>query len=165
MRAHRFILMINANNMYSAFIISGILVMSIISFLIFVGRRKGGVLSMEFFPFKLKYVGGALVIISIFLSFFELMEDELYTNIRIIIANSGLIIIAISKDKLEVNDCNFFKMLCFSLSTFILYLVYHLMIIFNGVEKIIDLPQFIMYLLIMYLISYHSFKSKLTKGV
>ena len=120
---------------------------------------------MEFFPFKLKYVGGALVIISIFLSFFELMEDELYTNIRIIIANSGLMIIATSKDKLEVNDCNFFKMLCFSLSTFILYLVYHLMIIFNGVEKIIDLPQFIMYLLIMYLISYHFFKSKLTKGV
>ena len=45
------------------------------------------------------------------------------------------------------------------------YLVYHLMIIFDGVEIIIDVPQFIMYLLIMYLISYHSLKSKLTKGV
>ena len=150
--------------MYSAFIIS-IIVISIVSFLIFVGRRKEGVLSMEFFPFKLKYIGGALVIISIFLSFFELMEDELYTNIRIIIANSGLIIIALSKDKQEVNDCKLFKMLCFSLSTFILYLVYHLIIIFDGVEKIIDVPQFIMYLLVMYLISYHSLKSKLTKGV
>ena len=72
---------------------------------------------MEFFSFKFKYVGGALVIISIFLSFFELMEDELCTNIRIIIANSGLIIIAISKDKPEIKDCNFFKMVCFSLST------------------------------------------------
>ncbi len=68
---------------------------------------------MEFFSFKFKYVGGALVIISIFLSFFELLEDELYTNIRIIIANSGLIIIAISKDKLEVKDCNFLKIVMF----------------------------------------------------
>jgi len=120
---------------------------------------------MELFSFKFKYVGGALVIISIFLSFFELMEDELYTDIRIIIANLGLIIIALSKDKLEIKDCNFFKMVCFSLSTFIFYLVNHLMIIFYGVEKVIELPQFIMCLLIMYLISYHSFKSKLTKGV
>jgi len=151
--------------MYSAFIISVILVISIVSFLISIGRRKKSVLSMELFSFKFKYVGGALVIISIFLSFFELMEDELYTDIRIIIANLGLIIIALSKDKLEIKDCNFFKMVCFSLSTFIFYLVNHLMIIFYGVEKVIELPQFIMCLLIMYLISYHSFKSKLTKGV
>ena len=150
--------------MYSAFIISIILVIAIVSFLIFVGKRKGSVLSVDFFSFKFKYVGGALVIISIFLSFFELMEDELYTNIRIIIANSGLIIIAISKDKLEVKDCNFLKIFCFSLSIFIFYLVYHLIIIFDGVEKIIDVPQFIMYLLIMYLISYYSFKSKVTKS-
>jgi hypothetical protein len=151
--------------MYAAFIITFILVISVISFLISIGRRKKSMISMELFSFKFKYVGGALVIISIFLSFFELMEEELYTNLRIIIANLGLIIIALSKDKLEVKDCNFVKMVCFSLSTFIFYLVNHLMIIFYGVEKIIELPLFIMYLLIMYLISYHSFKSKLTKGV
>ena len=129
------------------------------------GKEKEACYQWSLFSFKFKYVGGALVIISIFLSFFELMEDELYTNIRIIIANSGLIIIAISKDKLEVKDCNFLKILCFSLSIFIFYLVYHLIIIFDGVEKIIDVPQFIMYLLIMYLISYYSFKSKIAKGV
>ncbi len=119
---------------------------------------------MELFSFKFKYVGGALVIISIFLSFFELMNDELDTNIRIIIANSGLIIIALSKDKLTVKDSNVIKMACFSLSTFVLYLVNHLMIMFFGVKKIIELPEFILFLLVTHLISYHFIKSKLAKG-
>lgn len=147
-----------------AFIISVVLVTSVVLILISIDRRKKRALSVELFSFKFKYVGGALVILSIFLSFFELMNDELYTNIRIIIANSGLIIIALSKDKLTVKDSNVIKMACFSLSTFVLYLVNHLMIIFFGVKKIIELPEFILFLLVTYLISYHFIKSKFAKG-
>lgn len=93
------------------------------------------------------------------------MEDELYTNIRIIIANLGLIIIALSKDKLKVKDNNFIKMACFSLSTFISYSVNQLMVIFFRVEETIELSRFILDLLVIYLISYHYIKYKLTKGV
>ena len=120
---------------------------------------------MEIFPFKFKYVGGVLVIISIFLSFFEPMEEELYNNIRLLTANIGLIIITLSKDKLEVNDRNHIKMACFTLSALTLYLVNHLMVIFFLVEETIELSRFILDLLVIYLISYHFLKSKLTKGV
>ena len=151
--------------MYYAIIITVLSVISIVTILIAVQRNKESVLSMELFSFKFKYVGGVLVIISIFLSFFELMEDDLYTDIRIIIANLGLIIIALSKDKLKVKDSNFIKMACFSLSTFISYLVNHLMVIFFCVEETIELSRFILDLLVMYFISYDFFKYKLTKGV
>lgn len=150
--------------MYYAFIISVILVTSLVSFLIFFERRRKGVLSMEIFPFKFKYVGGALVFISIFLSFIEPMEEELFNNIRVFIANIGLIIITLSKDKLVVNDRNFIKMACFSLSTIIFYLVNHLMVIFFGAEETIELSQFILDLLVIYLISYHFIKYKLAKS-
>lgn len=151
--------------MYSSFIISAILVTSIVSFFIFIERRRKGVLSLEIFPFKFKFVGGVLVIISIFLSFFEPMEEELYNNIRLLTANLGLIIITLSKDKLEVNDRNHIKMACFTLSALTLYLVNHLMVIFFLVEETIELSRFILDLLVIYLISYHFLKSKLTKGV
>jgi len=150
--------------MYAAFIISVILVISLVSLLIALERRKKGVLSIEIFPFKFKYVGGALVIISIFLSFIEPMEEELFNSIRILIANLGLIIITISKDKIVVIDRNFIKMACFSLSTFISYLVNHVMVIFFGAVGTIELSRFILDLLVIYLISYHFIKSKLTKG-
>ena len=151
--------------MYYAIIITVLSVISIVAILLSVQRRKQSVLSMELFSFKFKYFGGALVIVSIILSFFKLMEDELYTDIRILIANLGLIIIVLSKDKLEVRDSSFIKMACFSLATFIFYLVNHLMIIFFGVENTIELSRFILDLLVMYFISYHFFKYKLTKGV
>lgn len=150
--------------MHSSFIISAILVTSIVSFLKFIERRRKGVLSMEIFPFWFKYVGGVLVIISIFLSFFEPMEEELYNNIRVLIANLGLIIITFSKDKLEVNNRIYIKMVCFTLATLILYLVNHLIAIFWVVETI-ELSRFILDLLVIYLLSYHFLKSKLIKGV
>jgi len=151
--------------MYFSFIISAILVTSIGSFLIFIERRRKGVLSMEIFPFKFKFVGGLLVIIAIFLSFFELMGKEQYNNIRILTANLGLIIITLSKDKLEVNDSHHIKMACFTLSALTLYLVNHLMVILFGVEETIELSRFVLDLLVIYLISYHFLKSKLTKSV
>ena len=120
---------------------------------------------MEIFPFKFKFVGGLLVIIAIFLSFFELMGKEQYNNIRILIANLGLIIITLSKDKLEVNDSHHIKMACFTLSALTLYLVNHLMVILFGVEETIELSRFVLDLLVIYLISYHFLKSKLTKSV
>jgi hypothetical protein len=150
--------------MYYAFIISVVSVISIVSILISIQRRTESVLAIEL-SLKFKYVGGAFVIISIFLSFFELVEDEIYSNIRIIIANLGLIIIALSKDKIEVKDSNIIKMACFSLSTFISYLVNHLMVIFFQVEETIELSRFILDLLIIYLISYQYIKYKLKKGV
>ncbi len=151
--------------MYYAFIISLVSVISIVSILSSIERSGKSVLSMEILSLKFKYVGGAFVIISIFLSFFELMEDELYNNIRIIIANLGLIIIALSKDKIEVKDNNFIKMACFSLSTFISYLANQLIVIFIGAEETIELSRFILDLLVIYLISYHYIKYKLIKGV
>lgn len=151
--------------MYSAFIISIILVTSIVSLLIALERRKKGVLSIEIFPFKFKYIGGVLVIISIFLSFIEPMDAELFNNIRILIANLGLIIFTLSKDKLGVNDRNIIKMACFFLSTFISYLVNHLMVIFFGAEETIELSRFILDLLVIYLISYHFINYKLAKSV
>jgi len=143
--------------MSTAFIISVILVTSIVSFLIIIERRKKGVLSIEIFPFKFKYVGGTLVIISIFLSFIEPMDEDLFNNIRVLIANLGLIVITLSKDKPGVNDRNFIKMACFSLSTFISYLVNHVMVIFFGAVGTIELSRFILDLLVIYLISYHFF--------
>ena len=151
--------------MYYAFIISVILVTSLVSFLLFFERRRKGVLSMEIFPFKFKYVGGALIIISIFLSFIEPMDEELFNNIRVLIANIGLIIITLSKDKLGVNARNFIKMACFFLSTVIFYLVNHLMVIFFGAEETIKLSQFILDLLVIYIISYHFINYKLAKSV
>jgi amino acid transporter len=93
------------------------------------------------------------------------MEDEFYNNIRIVIANFGLIIIALSKDKLELRDSSSIKIVCFSLSTFISYLVYSLMAILSKVEETVELSWFILDLLVIYLISYHYIKSKLSKGV
>jgi len=151
--------------MYTSFIISAILVTSIVSFLVFIERRRIGVLSIEIFPFKFKYVGGILVIIAIFLSFFEPMDENLCNNIRVLIANLGLIIITLSKDKIEVNDRNYFKMFCFTLSTLISYLVNHLIVIFFGDEETIELSRYILDLLVIYLISYHFIKSKFAKGV
>ena len=165
MRAHRFILLINSKNMYYAIIISVLSVISIVSILISIQSRKQSVLSMDLFSFKFKYLGGALVIISIFFSLFELMEDELYNNIRIFIANLGLIIIVLSRDKLEYRDSSFTKISCFFLSTFIYYLVNQLLVIFFGVEETIELSRYILDLLVIYLISYYFIKSKLKKGV
>ena len=150
--------------MYIAFLISILSVTSIVSILITIQRRKNRELSMELFPFTFKYVGGALVIISIFMSLFELQDEELFTSIRIIIANSGLIIIALSKDKRSIKDSIYIKLACFTLSTFIFYLANHLMILIFGVEKIVELSQLVFYLLISYLISYHYIRSKFTKG-
>jgi len=150
--------------MYFSFIISAILVTSIVSILIFIERRRKGVLSMEIFPFKFKFVGGLLVIIAIFLSFFEPPEEEIYNNIRLLTANLGLIIITLSKDKVDVYDRNRIKMACFTLSALTLYLVNHLMVILFGVEETIELSRFVLDLLVIYLISYHFLKSKLTKG-
>ncbi len=108
--------------MYSAFIISVILVISLVSLLLTHERRKKVVLSIEIFPFKFKYVGGVLVIISIFLSFIEPMDEELFNNIRVLIANLGLIIITLSKDKPGVNDRNFIKDgLFFSVNRYFLF--------------------------------------------
>lgn len=120
---------------------------------------------MEIFPFKFKYVGGALVFISIFLSFIEPMEEELFNNIRVFIANIGLIIITLSKDKLVVNDRTFIKMACFYLSTIVSYLVNHSMVIFFGVEERIELSWFILDILVVYIISYHFITYKLAKSV
>ena len=150
--------------MYFAFIISILSVISVVSILISIERRNKSELSMELFSFKFKYVGVILVIISIIISFFELMEVQLYNSIRIIIANSGLIIIALSKDRIEFKERNFVKMACFSLSTFVFYLGNHLMIIFFGAEKEVALEKFVLYLLLAYLISYHYFKYKFTNG-
>jgi len=148
-----------------AIIISLLSVISIVSILIHVQSTNQSVLSMGLFSFKFKYLGGALVIISIFLSLFELKEDELYNNIRIFIANLGLIIIVLSRDKLEFKESSFIKMACFTLSIFISYLVNQLMVIFFEIEEITKLSHFILDLLVIYLISYHFFKSKQIKGV
>jgi len=150
--------------MYSAFIISVILVISLVSLLITLERRKKVVLSIGIFSFKFKYVGGVLVIISIFLSFIESMDEELFKNIRILIANLGLIIITLSKDKPGVNDRYFVKMACFSLSTFVSYLVNHLIVIFFGAEETIELSRFMLDLLVIYIISYHFINYKLAKS-
>lgn len=149
--------------MCCAIIISLLLVTVSVFILVSNQRRMQTVLSMGLFSFKFKYIGGSLVILSIFLSLFKLMEDELYNNIRMIIANLGLIIIVLSRDKLEFKDSGFIKMACFSLATFISYLVYHLMIIFWGIEETIQLPQFILDILVIYIISYYCVKPKVVK--
>ena len=149
--------------MYLAILITLVSVISIVSVIISRNTRKQSVLTIALFSFKFKYLGGALVIISIFLSFFELKEDEFYNNIRIGIANLGLIIMVLSRDKLEFRDSSFIKMACFSLATFISYLVYHLMIIFWGIEETIQLPQFILDILVIYIISYYCVKPKVVK--
>ncbi len=107
---------------------------------------------MGLFSFKFKYIGGSLVILSIFLSLFKLMEDELYNNIRMIIANLGLIIIVLSKTSLNLKMV--LSRWLVSLATFISYLVYHLMIIFWGIEETIKIIQFILDILVIYIISY-----------
>jgi hypothetical protein len=165
MKAHHSILIRNVRSMYYALIISVFLVITAVSVLLSVQSKKQCSLSIGLFSFKFKYLGGSLVIISIFLSLFELMEDEFYNNIRIVIANFGLIIIALSKDKLELRDISSIKIVCFSLSTFISYLVYSLMAILSKVEETVELSWFILDLLVIYLISYHYIKSKLSKGV
>lgn len=165
MRAHQVMLLKNSRNMYYLFIISLLSVITIVSILLSIQGRRQSVLSMGLLSFKFKYFGGVLVIISIFLSLFELMEDELYNYIRIVVANLGLIIIVLSRDKLEFRDSNFIKIACFSLSTYVLYLVNSLIIILFGVDKTIELSRFILDLLVIYLISYYYIKSKLIKGV
>jgi len=91
------------------------------------------------------------------------MEDELYNNIRIVIANLGLIMIVLSRDKLEFRDSSFIKMACLSLSTFVSYLVNQLMVLLLGIEETIKLSQFILDLLVIYIISYHYVKSKIVR--
>ncbi len=145
------------------FIISLLSVISIVLIIKSIQSRKQNVLSIGLFSFKFKYIGGSLVILSIFLSLFELMEDELYNNIRIVIANLGLIMIVLSRDKLEFRDSSFIKMACLSLSTFVSYLVNQLMVLLLGIEETIKLSQFILDLLVIYIISYHYVKSKIVR--
>ena len=151
--------------MCCAIIISLLLVTVSVFILVSNQRRMQTVLSMGLFSFKFKYIGGSLVILSIFLSLFKLMEDELYNNIRMIIANLGLIIIVLSRDKLEFKDSGFIKMACFSLSTIISYFVSQFIVVFLLVDQTIELSQFILDLLIIYIISYHYIKSKIIKSV
>ncbi len=151
--------------MYLAILITLVSVISIVSVIISRNTRKQSVLTIALFSFKFKYLGGALVIISIFLSFFELKEDEFYNNIRIGIANLGLIIMVLSRDKLEFRDSSFIKMACFSLSTIISYFVSQFIVVFLLVDQTIELSQFILDLLIIYIISYHYIKSKIIKSV
>lgn len=120
---------------------------------------------MALISLKFKYFGGVLLIVSILLSFSDRMEDELFDKIRINIANLGLIILAIARDKHEVKDSSTIKMACFFLSTFIYYIVNQLMIIFLGIKETIDLSRFVLDLFVIYLISYHYIKSRLEKGV
>lgn len=150
--------------MHTSFIISTVLVISIITVLRFFERRGKEIFSIEILPFNYKYVGALLVIISIFLSFFESMGDEPFNNIRILIANLGLIVITLSKDKIKLNNSNLFKLACFTLSTITFYLVKQLMVLFFGGEETIELSWFVFDLLVIYLISYHYFKFKLPKS-
>ncbi len=93
------------------------------------------------------------------------MEDELFDNIRIIIANLGLVLLALSRDEPEARDSSKLKLACFSVSTFEYYLVNQLMMIFLGIKETIDLSRVVLELLVLYLISYHYIKSRREKGI
>lgn len=165
MRAHQFIIIANSRKMNYPILISLILVVSILTIVISIQNAKQIELSIGLFSFKFKYLGGVLVIISILLSLFELIEDDLQYKIRIFIANLGLIIIILSRDKLELKDSNSIKIVCFYLSMIVFYLVNHLMVIFFSIEETMEFSRFVLDLLVIYIISYHIIKYKLVKGV
>jgi len=150
--------------MYPAFIISVILVTIIGSLLTTYLRKKEVALSIGLFPYRFKFVGVVIIIFSIVLNFLAQNEIEDLNNIRIFIANLGLIVILLSKDKVESNIINSFKMTFFSLSAILYYLANHLMFIFAGSEKKIDLSHYVLYLLVAYIITYYFIRAKLLKG-
>lgn len=165
MRAHQLLLLINSKKMTYAILISIFSVISTVSVLLCIKGRKPSELSIGLFSFKFKYLGVTLVIISIVLSLFEFMENKLYNDIRIVVANLGLIIIVFSRDRDELRESSFIKVACFTLSTLFYYLANQMTVIFFGVDETTKLSQFILDLLVIYLISYHFFKYKLVKGV
>lgn len=143
--------------MYITFIIT---IITVISILVFIETKKKKNLSIVIFPYKFKYVGLILVIILIVLSFIKIINSESYNSIRILLSNLGLIIIALSKDKKEVPNSDSIRLLCFVLSTFILYLGYHGKEIVLGIQKSTELSQYVTNVLIIYLASYHYIKIK-----
>jgi len=141
--------------MYIIFIITTITITSI---LIFIETKKKKNLSVIVFNYRFKYVGLLLVIILTVLSFANIMDSELNNSIRILLSNIGLIIIVLSKDKKEVPNSNSIRLLCFVLSTFMLYLGYHGVKIVSGAQSSTELSQYVTNLLIVYLVSYHYIK-------
>ena len=142
--------------MYTAFIIT---IITVISILIFIETKKKN-LSIIILAYRFKYVGLFLVIILTALSFFGIIDGELNNSIRILLSNLGLIIIALSKDKKEIPNSNSNRLLCFVLSTLILYLGYHGVEILFGIQRPIELSQYITNLLVAYLASYYYIKIK-----
>lgn len=138
--------------MYLTFIIT---IITVISILIFIETKKKTNLSVLIFTYKFKYVGLILVIILTALSLIDAVNSELKTSIRVLLSNLGLIIITLSKDKKEDPDSNSIRLFCFVLSALILYLGYHGKEVVFGVQRPIELSQYITNLLIVYLVSYH----------
>ncbi len=143
--------------MYITFIIT---IITVVSILIFIGTKKKKNLSIIIFDYRFKYIGLILVSILTILSFIKTINVDSFTNIRILLSNLGLIIIALSKDKKEVQNGNSIRLLCFVLSTFILYLGYHVNEIAFDIQRTPELSQYITNLLIVYLASYHYIKIK-----
>jgi hypothetical protein len=132
---------------------------SIVSIQLYIETKKKKNLSVVIFTYKLKYVGFTLVIILTALSLINEVNSEL-NSIRILLSNLGLIIVALSKDKNEEPNSNSIRLLCFVLSTLFLYIGYHGRELVTGMQKPIELSQFITNVLVAYLATYHYIKFK-----
>ncbi|RIJ46179.1 hypothetical protein D1614_19600 [Maribellus luteus] len=142
--------------MYIIFLLTIIIVSSILVFI----ETKKKELFVVIFSYKFKYVGLILVMVLFLLSFIKIVNIEPYYSIRILFSNLGLMIMVLSKDKEEFPNSNSTRLLCFVLSTLILYLGYHVKDIVFGTQTSIKLSQYVTNVLIIYLASYHYIKNK-----
>lgn len=146
-----------------------IITMAIVSVLvlnIFISNKKNMTeVNIILFPYWMKFLGfGILIICSIAPSVYQINENDFLSNLRNFIVIIGLLIIVLSKEKVENEMLNRGRYYSFVISFVAGAIAYQIFALFDLSEKIqFNSSYFLGYILILYILLFYSFKRKFNR--